>query len=261
MRRLIGCVLLCSLAAHAQTIKQLEAKARRGDAASEIAAADAYFKGTGGSPNYKKAAQFYYDAAQDGSAYGYFMLGEEYFLNKLPPTKGLLGIPVYDVQWNMDNARINILAAANLNYGPACAWMGWYYEEGYRQGHADVETTSDASIHTPSPAPTGGGFAGGMAAALADHNGSNDTKAHSHTTERVLQPPQYDEAAVWYRRGADHNDPGSEYGLGRLYERGLGVHQDSALALKWYSAAVAQGHQEARIRVELLKEQLSQTKP
>ncbi|MEX6315486.1 tetratricopeptide repeat protein [Providencia manganoxydans] len=52
---------------------------------------------------------------------------------------------------------------------------------------------------------------------------------------------KYEEAARWYRQGAEQGDAYCQYGLGFLYERGLGVKQDYKQAKAWYSEAAEQG--------------------
>jgi len=259
MRLILGLTLAITCSVPAQIpLKQLLVKAKQGDLISEIAVADAYYNGAGTAQNYGKAAEWYSKAGHAGSAYAYYMLGEEYYFGKLPETKGLLHIPAPDAERDIALARINMLMAATENYGPACAWMGWYYEEGYRMGHSDIQSSSSTTIHEPE-STSGGGFAGGFARAIADRNGANNATVHTQSSTTVLGGPQYEEAALWYRRGADQNDMGSQYNLGRLYEQGLGVPKDPALALKWYSAAALQGNANAKARVELIKEQLGQT--
>jgi hypothetical protein len=54
-------------------------------------------------------------------------------------------------------------------------------------------------------------------------------------------PPQYAEAAAWYRKAADQGYPRAMINLGFLYEKGLGVEQDSAAALSLYRKAAGLG--------------------
>src|SRR5262249_3704498 len=52
------------------------------------------------------------------------------------------------------------------------------------------------------------------------------------------QPPDYLEAARWYRRSAEHGVAMAQYSLAAMYERGQGVPLDDLEAAKWYEAAV-----------------------
>ncbi|WP_139297556.1 caspase family protein [Nitrosomonas communis] len=49
--------------------------------------------------------------------------------------------------------------------------------------------------------------------------------------------PDYAMAAVWYRKAAEQGNSQAQTNLGYLYEKGLGVEQDSITALNWYRKA------------------------
>ena len=51
--------------------------------------------------------------------------------------------------------------------------------------------------------------------------------------------PDYEEAALWYRRAAQQGLERAQINLGFLYEKGLGVEQDNKRALEWYRKASA----------------------
>lgn len=59
----------------------------------------------------------------------------------------------------------------------------------------------------------------------------------------------YVQAAVWYRRAADHGNRAAQTNLGTLYERGLGVPHDDAEAFKWNLRAAAEGFAPAQNNV------------
>jgi hypothetical protein len=50
-------------------------------------------------------------------------------------------------------------------------------------------------------------------------------------------PPDYGEAAKWYRRAAERGNVRATSNLGYLYEQGLGVKKDAAEAVAWYRRA------------------------
>lgn len=50
-------------------------------------------------------------------------------------------------------------------------------------------------------------------------------------------PPDYEAAALWYRRAAEQGASRAAINLGNLYERGLGVPRDPIQALNWYRRA------------------------
>jgi hypothetical protein len=63
----------------------------------------------------------------------------------------------------------------------------------------------------------------------------------------------YAGALANWQRAADAGDPDAQFGLGRLYEYGLGgLRQDYKLADHWYELAAAQGQSEATYRLALI---------
>ena len=58
--------------------------------------------------------------------------------------------------------------------------------------------------------------------------------------KQVITP---DGASGWVSPRADHK---AQYNLGFMYEKGLGVPQDYAAAVKWYRLAANQGHATAQ---------------
>src|SRR4029077_7744575 len=55
----------------------------------------------------------------------------------------------------------------------------------------------------------------------------------------------YKSAAQWFRKAADRGIADSQYNLGILYARGIGVEQNLAESFKWFSLAAAQGDTDA----------------
>lgn len=76
-----------------------------------------------------------------------------------------------------------------------------------------------------------------------------DARAQTHVGEIYEKglglPPDYALAAVWYRKAADQGDARAQVNLGHLYELGLGVDRDPKSALRWYAAAAGGGVQVA----------------
>ena len=54
-------------------------------------------------------------------------------------------------------------------------------------------------------------------------------------------PQDYAEAVKWYRLAAEQGDADAQYNLGVMYDNGQGVPQDYAEAVKWYRLAAEQG--------------------
>ncbi|WP_375465487.1 hypothetical protein [uncultured Methylobacterium sp.] len=57
--------------------------------------------------------------------------------------------------------------------------------------------------------------------------------------------PDYASAASWFRQGAEYGVRDSQYNLAVLYARGLGLTQDLMQSYAWFSAAAAQGDEDA----------------
>jgi localization factor PodJL len=55
----------------------------------------------------------------------------------------------------------------------------------------------------------------------------------------------YKNASQWFRKAADRGVADSQYNLGILYARGIGVEQNLAESFKWFSLAAAQGDADA----------------
>jgi TPR repeat protein len=65
--------------------------------------------------------------------------------------------------------------------------------------------------------------------------------------ERGLGVPQDNAEAVrWYRAAAEQGNTSAQSNLGFMYQRGLGVPQDYAEAVRWYRAAAEQGNTPGR---------------
>lgn len=64
-------------------------------------------------------------------------------------------------------------------------------------------------------------------------------KAFAYYTSK---PPDYVNAALWYRRAAEMGHAPSQNDLGWLYQNGWGVGRDLGQAVHWYRQAAAQGN-------------------
>lgn len=68
-----------------------------------------------------------------------------------------------------------------------------------------------------------------------------DPKAQNYMGEMAEkglgQNPDYEMAAIWYRRAAKQGHAPAQINLGQLYEKGLGVPQDQQAAVTWYRKA------------------------
>jgi len=60
------------------------------------------------------------------------------------------------------------------------------------------------------------------------------------------------EALKWLRKAVEQGDAKAQNNLGWMYEKGKGVTQDYAEALKWYRKAAEQGHAVAQSNLALM---------
>jgi localization factor PodJL len=66
--------------------------------------------------------------------------------------------------------------------------------------------------------------------------------------------PNYKSASQWFRKAAERGVADSQFNLGILYARGIGVEQNLAESYKWFSLAAAQGDTDsARKRDDVAK--------
>ena len=59
-------------------------------------------------------------------------------------------------------------------------------------------------------------------------------------------PQDYAEAVRWYRKSAEQGFVEAQYNLGSMYDSGVGVPQEYAEAVIWYRKAAEQGHASAQ---------------
>lgn len=57
---------------------------------------------------------------------------------------------------------------------------------------------------------------------------------------------------AWYEEEAEKGNATAEYGLGHMYQYGIGVPQDLSQAVKWYRQAAAQGYPDAQNQLDRL---------
>lgn len=61
--------------------------------------------------------------------------------------------------------------------------------------------------------------------------------------EEYYQRGDYENAVVWYRKGADGGNADAQFSLAECYRYGRGVEANTAKAAQWYREAARQGHE------------------
>jgi TPR repeat protein len=76
--------------------------------------------------------------------------------------------------------------------------------------------------------------------------------------DKGLGVPQSDAQALkWYSRAAEHGDRRAQYNLGLMYMNGQGIPPDYVLAYYWISLSLAQGDEHAAAAREYLAEKMT----
>ena len=70
----------------------------------------------------------------------------------------------------------------------------------------------------------------------------------------------YSAAMKWYRMAADQGDAQAQYNIGVMYYGGQGVPQNTSEALRWLHKAQAQGFYMAKQRIELIMQEMRETR-
>ncbi|GJD88133.1 hypothetical protein BHAOGJBA_1645 [Methylobacterium hispanicum] len=118
---------------------------------------------------------------------------------------------------------------ASAGYAPAQYKLGGHYEK----GSGVVRDLAQAKLWYGRAAEQGHARSmHNLAVIYAESPGANGK-------------PDYASAASWFRQGAEYGLRDSQYNLGVLYARGLGLGQDLVQSYVWFSAAAAQGDEDA----------------
>jgi TPR repeat protein len=65
-------------------------------------------------------------------------------------------------------------------------------------------------------------------------------------------PQDYAQAIKWYRLAAEQGEADAEFNLGIMYFYGRGLPQDHAEAIKWFQGAAEQGHASAEFNLGVI---------
>jgi TPR repeat protein len=123
--------------------------------------------------------------------------------------------------------------AAAANYLPACITLGEMFEAG-----EGVKQDPQAAAQWFE-----------KAALLGDAQGELHLGVHYL---RLKPGRDFQQAAVWFKRAAEQNEPEAEYFYARLLLDGKGVEQDPPAAMIWFNRASAHGHAAAQRFLYLL---------
>jgi hypothetical protein len=57
----------------------------------------------------------------------------------------------------------------------------------------------------------------------------------------------------WFEQEAESGNPVAEYGLGHMYQYGLGVGQNNGQAIHWYQQAAGQHYMDAQVQIQVIE--------
>lgn len=220
----------------------------KGNPQAEYFLARYYEKGIGMPKDFKKAAKYMREAAEQGVVFAQNDLGVLY-------TKGL-GVkqdPVEAVKWfrkaaengdplgqfslgkayaegsgvttNITEALKWYQAAGAQNQPEAMLALGYIYQ--YGTGGVPVDDLKACDWFNAAAAH---GRVDGL---------NNEGFLYEHGARGI--PQDYSQAVKYYRAAAEKNDGYGQMNLGRMYENGLGVPRDLVTAYEWYYLARQNG--------------------
>jgi TPR repeat protein len=261
-----------------EEINQLQAKARAGDSAAQLALGKAYEDGNGMPQSDKQAVEWYKAAADQGDATAQNSLGVIFSLGR-----GVQQDKHEAIRWyrkaakqKSPNAMFNLGAAYYNGDGIGVddtASYAWFllaqslgdpsasdavkrmtkratqqckaFEEigdMYQRGDDLPQSTSEAIKWYRKAAATGAPYDAASVrvklAGLLLHDQSPTSN--------------YAEARKLCEQAANLHYPAGAYCVGELYEQGLGVPQDLSKAAKWFTEATNMGHPGAALRLGLM---------
>ena len=206
--------------------------AEQGDARAQFNLGEMYDQGRGVKQDYAEAAKWYARAANQGNAEAQFSLGWMYVVGR-----GVARDEAEAVRWYRQ--------AAEQGHTAAQVNLGMMYAEGRGVAQNDTEALRwyEQVVKQEGAKPGSAGMNAGVQDILTTlfaKAGGADMKGDA-------------ESAVWLSNAAEQGFAVAQYGLGVMYEKGLGVPQNDAEAEKWYRKAAEQGSEEARMALEAMK--------
>lgn len=78
---------------------------------------------------------------------------------------------------------------------------------------------------------------------------AQNTDKINQEAKALYEAKKYEEAVPKLKIAAEKGKKGAQYRLARCYDKGRGVAEDNALALKWYQKSAAQGYAKAQYQL------------
>jgi TPR repeat protein len=224
----------------------LMAKAKAGDAKSQLLVGFAYGKGDGVPTDLTQAAAWYRKAAENGDATAQFVLAWENYEG--------LGVPKdigqADTWFRKAGAHAELIDLALAREYPFFSLMApllksdeitvrfFYLGSLYEDGKDLPQDFSQAAFWFRRGAELGDAEAQSILGVLY--------------AEGKGVPQDYAQAAAWDRKAAEQGDIDAQFNLGTLYVQGRGVPQDYKQAVEWLTKAAVQGEPHAQYNLAVM---------
>jgi uncharacterized protein len=203
--------------------RQLQDRARHGDAGAEAAMGVAYEEGIHVAKDMKQAVEWYRRAAEQGNAEVQHHLAA-----------------LYEAGHNFTDAALWYRKAAEQGNAPAQCNLGTLYHDGRGVERDLAEAAKWFEV----------------GARQGDAQAESNIGYMYNYGEGVRQ--DYGEAVKWYRLAAEQGFAIAQKNLGTMYALGQGVEQDEHEALRWFASAADHGLAMAWVNAALLYMQGSQ---
>jgi len=148
-----------------------------------------------------------------------------------------------------------------VNEKDALAWYRKAAEAGDKRGLSLVMTSVYSGVGVAKDSPEANALVADMrgrmgvmyrAPSASEQAEKGDPRAQHNLAAQLEREQKYGEAIKWYTRAAEQGFRPSEMNLAQMYEKGIGMKQDTAEARKRYRRLAEMGEGEARYRVARL---------
>ena len=250
----VAFMILCSMSALAQSwSKELEKSAKKGDVASQVAVADAYFKGDGVTANKAKAAKWYYTATIAKNADAKEKLYSFYSKDLEKFAKGGDAQAQYEV-------GMDYYAGTEVtkNTETAAKWFNLAQAQGHKEAQNQLYSyyskvlENNAKTDTEAMCLVGSYYFDGIKGAPKNEKKGYKYLKGAHENGHPLalekMASRYTkmlkkDALTWYY-SIENAD--AAYALAKCYIYGRGVGQDKKYAISLLLETMKQGHEKSK---------------
>ena len=244
--------------------KKRMVKAVRGDVDAQLKVGLMYAVGEGVAQNYKKAAKWLLNPAEQGYDLAQFILGEIYATGRGAAKDYQKAASWYSKAAEQDNAdaqyRIGVMYAEGkgVQYNPNKAEM--WLRKAAEQGDAKMQFSLGERYANGLGVPHNSKEAEKWFREAAKQGDANMQfflgRLYREPGEVVAQDRE--EAVLWFSRAAEQGHAAAKFNLGVMYLNGEGILVDMVQAHKWLTLAAASGNKDALKDIQIAESRMSQ---